>query len=406
MNKPDFKTLSKLCIEKTARLTEEFPSRLSGSEECKLSANALHDEIREFCCNSFIHPFTIYPDSFYGYLKLFAPFYLSALITFFLPPFWRIIPLIGLILGIVMMIVQFGVYRTFFDRLYKKKTAYNVIGEIEPTGEVKEQIILSGHHDSAPLTGFNNKYIDPYLVIIFFTVYAYYLFAIGLFLYSIVSGISELPLWSLITLISGLPLVFIQFFAVNMKKGSPGAGDNMISSVVSIEVGRIISQNKVKNPDFLKHTRIIIASFDGEEAGLRGARAYFNEHNEKFTGTETFHLNMDCLYNEKELQILKSDINNIIKLDDTMVDELVDIAKELNIELKPFKMIFGGGGTDAGESARKGIRSTSIIAMPTGAIRKDMVYHSIDDKADTIEPEVISTTLNILWKYLESRQNY
>ncbi len=60
------------------------------------------------------------------------------------------------------------------------------------------------------------------------------------------------------------------FFASN--KRTSGAGNNFIASTMALEIGRYYSQNT------LKHTRIIIASFDAEEEGLRGSRAFAKKY--------------------------------------------------------------------------------------------------------------------------------
>ena len=75
------------------------------------------------------------------------------------------------------------------------------------------------------------------------------------------------------------------FFA--SKKGTPGAGDNMIASQMAITIGRYFKDHP------LSHTRIVMASFDAEEEGLRGARAFAKLHRQEFQQLPTTLLNVD-----------------------------------------------------------------------------------------------------------------
>ena len=88
--------------------------------------------------------------------------------------------------------------------------------------------------------------------------------------------------------ITSRPLIFTLLFVVATlatyvvallwffegKEGSPGAGDNLIASSVGIELASYFSSER-KNGNPLEHTRIVFASFDGEEAGLRGKSSLF-----------------------------------------------------------------------------------------------------------------------------------
>jgi aminopeptidase YwaD len=59
------------------------------------------------------------------------------------------------------------------------------------------------------------------------------------------------------------------------------------------------------------------------------------------------------------------------------------------------QMTFGGGATDAAEFAAIGISATTMIAMPTSIIRKGLVYHTMQDTVDAIEPEAVAACLSI-----------
>jgi methyl coenzyme M reductase gamma subunit len=86
------------------------------------------------------------------------------------------------------------------------------------------------------------------------------------------------------------------------------------------------------------------------------------------------------------MHVLESDINGVMMLSGQMARQIIEIGEKNNIKITPFKMIFGAGATDAAESARIGITSTTIFGLPTSVMRDGMVYHPARDTVDTIEP--------------------
>ncbi|RLI63866.1 MAG: hypothetical protein DRO88_08795 [Promethearchaeia archaeon] len=326
--------------------------------------------------------------------------YIIGMTLFYLRTIWVIIPLIGLCIGIYLMISIFALYQHFFDRFFPKKIGRNVYGVIEPSSEVYQQIILSGHHDSAQKirvldSGFQKLYALVILALYFFFLYEIVVIMVGIiYKFEIVSS----PV-ILVGFILSIPFVVSYFFIIT-KDASPGAGDNLIASVFLIELGRYLTK-KIKAKEYvLNHTRIIIASFDAEECGLRGSSAFMKAHEELFKEIPTFHLNFDSLYNLNEIHVLTKDINGFVPLSEEMAEDIVRIIKNEGISIKKFKMTFGGGGTDAAESARIGIHSTTIIAMPTKIIRNGLVYHTKRDTVENIEPAAVEACIKIAWNYI------
>ncbi|MEJ2665092.1 MAG: M28 family peptidase, partial [Spirochaetia bacterium] len=276
----------------------------------------------------------------------------------------------------------------------------NVIGSLEPEAEPRRQIIISGHHDSAPVTNLFHPLIQRYLVITMFAPYLFYLFEIVLCVSLLISGASTVPVWCLWILLAGIPFVLLYFYAVNLRRGTPGAGDNMIASVIAAQLGKTAADLKTNGGTPLRHTRIILASFDGEEAGLRGSAAYFKAYGDNFKSVPTYHLNIESIYKLEDMHVLESDINGVVPLSGQMARQIKQIGAKHNVNITPFKMIFGAGATDAAESARIGITSTTIFGLPTSVFRDGMVYHTSGDTIDKIEPEAVTACLKIIWNYI------
>ena len=144
-----------------------------------------------------------------------------------------------------------------------------------------------------------------------------------------------------------------------------------MASVLAVRFAREIAARK---GELLRSTRLRVVSFDSEEAGLRGAAAYMRAHAEELGRLPCFHLNFDSIYQLGHLQALTSDINGTVRLSAEMVETLETCARENGHAIGRFGMLFGAGGTDAAESARKGLSATTVIAMPTTIIRDGLVY--------------------------------
>ena len=193
-----------------------------------------------------------------------------------------------------------------------------------------------------------------------------------------------------------------QFFFFAGRKGTPGAGDNLVSVCIADKVGKKFSEQK-KNGKGLKNTRLVIAGWDGEECGLRGARAYVKKNIAEMKAIPTFNFNMDCPYILKDLFFLTSDVNCSVKLSGNMAKEAKEISEKLGYTAKLKPIIFLSGGTDAGEFGRYGIEATSLVAMPWEGNNRYDAYHTPKDVVSAIEPEVVEASLKIICEYISKK---
>jgi Zn-dependent M28 family amino/carboxypeptidase len=161
------------------------------------------------------------------------------------------------------------------------------------------------------------------------------------------------------------------------------------------EVGNYFKQHR------LEHTRLVIISFDGEECGLRGSRAFWQRHAAEFRATPTFHLNSDCPYYHDHLKFLTRDVNLTIPLDKRLAQECADVARSLGFDATICPIAFFAGATDAGEAARAGIRCTSMLSLPFTNAARPTVYHTIDDVVSSIEPKAIAQAISVALRWTQ-----
>ena len=396
------------CIEETADLIRRFGPRLAGGDASRNAAQALAEGLAGSCDSVLLEGFDVHPASFYSYTKMLPIAYAVGIVALFLPRPLAIVPALGLVAGMVVMLCQFAFYLHFPDFLFPRKKGWNLSAVIEPQKRPERELILSGHHDSAPLARiFSSPFARLYALAVFLP-YAFFILELLLLAARFAAGVAagfaagyagsfgEPRTWSIIALAAGIPAVLGYFLLVDTRRGGPGAGDNLISSVMVARIGRELSE---AGGSPLETTRLRIVSFDAEEAGLRGSAAWFSEHGRELALLPCFQLNFDSLYALEDLQVMTSDINGALGLSERMAAELSDCARAEGIAMRPFAMLFGGGATDAAEGARAGIEAASIIAMPTAVVRDGLVYHTPRDRPDRIEPEAIEACMKIALRF-------
>jgi len=382
----------------TDQVVEQYPNRLAGTEACRDAANRIKQEFIKNCDPGSVQveEFTVHPKSFLKYIPGLVVLYIicSILLYFQFP----LPALIGYSLAIFVFYSQFVRYWEVFDPLFPKTTGYNVFGTIEPEGEVRQQVIVSAHHDAAyvfQLIARVPKYYARFIT-------GGILFLVLGFLVSLVGTILaifhiSLPGWISLVLIAG-SLLLLPLALFTTGQVSPAAGDNMIAVAIANETAKLFHDAKKVGTNPLRHTRLMVASFDAEEAGLRGARAFCQKHREELLRVKTYVLNIDTLYKVKDLSFLEKDLNASVKLSHEMAQDCVDIAKSLGYPAKISIMPFGAGSTDAAEFGKIGVEATTLvgISFDISQFREGLVYHTPNDLSKYIEPAMAEAALKIV----------
>lgn len=385
-------------FDETNHIIKQFGPRLAGTKASKKTAEYLYEKAKKTSDFATIEEFNVYKGAFFGWIKILVFNYLVAVILAFMNLY--LYAAILSLVSVIILIVQFFFYLPLIDIFYPKKKGYNVYGTIEPKSVVKRQIIISGHHDSAPI--FNFFIHQPKLYNLRTTG------SIGLvilmFISSVIAFFFKNPTLNLIFAILfaiGSLLVVQMWFFVS-KKATPGAGDNLIATTLAFSVGKYFYDKK-QNGEGLENTRIIFASFDAEEEGLRGARAFVKKNIDTLKDIKTYLLNADCLYDEKELFFLTSDLNDTVKLDEALINDLLHISKGLNLRVKTQKQAFLTGGTDAAEFGKKKISATTLIGMPWTNSNRSPLYHTPNDITANVSRKVVHDAINIFVSYIENK---
>ncbi|MBN2879303.1 MAG: M28 family peptidase [Clostridia bacterium] len=386
----NFNKMTDSVFQSTQKLIDTFGPREAGSESCQNCADEILGELKGFADSAEKQSFNVHTGAFLGWIRMLVVFYAIAIALL-----WLRLPLFAgaiLLLGIIILVFQFFLYRHFIDFLFPKKTGRNVWAAVEPSGEVKRQIIISGHHDSARV--FNFFIHQPKLYALRVTG------GIGIFVFVCVASFASLisPVINTITavLASIGAVIVLQLWFFYSRHSTPGAGDNLIASMMAVEALRRISEEK-KSGSPLKHTRVIALSFDGEEEGLRGAHAFAKENEDMLRSVPTYLYNIDCPYYLKDMFFLTSDINTSVKLSEDFATKCGESAEKLGYKVQVKPIAFLTGGTDAGEMAKRGVHATTMMAMPWDNTERASVYHTMNDTCDAVEKAAVKAGLEIFF---------
>ena len=396
--KMDANKYGQAAIDMTAKIIDLYGPRLCGSESGHKAADYLKKEFAECCDDAKVEEFKCHPDAFLGWVKMMDVVYVIGCILC-----WLNLPFIATFFSLfacAAVFMEAFTYHYFNEKMYPERTGKNVYGTIEPKGEVKQILIFSGHHDSAKRFGFYEFLPSLFLLRSAFGLLSTYTyFGVLLFQdyyyikngYSILSFMGEMPeLCRKINIVCTcfIPLI-LSSWNFTKEDGVPGAGDNLISSTIAVQLAKYFSKNRLEN------TRLILLSFDGEEAGLRGSKAFWKEHGKELTKLPCYNFNSDSLFVKKELTILLSDINGFEKYDYDFCQEVVKAASQSDIHVNQKNLLFMLGGTDGAEATRAGAKATTIIGLPWTVGDYKPLYHTMLDTPDVLQNDCISAVFTI-----------
>lgn len=386
----DLKLRVEAALTLTKRLIERHGPRLAGSEASRLCADELAREANSVADSVVSADFAVRPGAFLGFIRLLVVLYALGVIAL---PFAASASAFLSSVGIAVLVLEFFLYREPLDPFFPRRVGRNVHAVLEPSGRAERQLIVSGHHDSARVFNFYIDRPERYAA----RVYG----GMGSF------GAFWLASLSLAALGAGQParIVASVLFAVGFalvaplwrfagKDGTPGAGDNLVASAVALEIVREFRARRDSGAG-LTRTRLVFVSFDAEEAGLRGARAWVRANRRLLAELPTWHYNMDCVYSADHARFLTSDVNGSVKLDEGLSRRCAAAAEAGGFAAEVEPIAFMTGGTDAAETAKAGVRATTLIAMPWSNDERSAAYHTPGDTIEAVSPRAVELALTV-----------
>lgn len=310
------------------------------------------------------------------------------------------IPVASLAIGcftLFIILAEFIFYKPVLDVFFPKKTSMNVMGTRKASGETKRRIIFSGHVDSAFEWTYTYHGGRPAVAGIIVTAVIAILLSIGGGIYGIVSGDGIGIVWlgsnlavkiiSVVMYVT-VPVLGAAIFFCNYKRPVTGANDDLSGCMVSAAVIKFMDANNIR----FENTEVVALMAGGEEAGLRGSKAWAKAHADemKADGVETVFVSLDTIREIDFMAIYDKDMTGMVKNDKRVAALIQNAAKNVGHDV-PIKTI-ELGSTDAAALSQAGIPASAFTAMDPSPAR---YYHTRLDTEDNLDPKMLETGLKI-----------
>lgn len=390
-------------VKEITYICKNLGKRDPGSEGEKKACEYMAKVLKEDCgCDrADVESFSENPGSFFGWLFFTLTFVLAAVVLYFFAP---IASVILIVLGLILALLQFGLYIKAVDIFFPKKTGHNVTAIKKCTGETKRRIIFNGHPDAAwewPVNyalggvGFEGHALIGFAGAFYYLILSIIQVAVnGSAGADISTPLGKAGLWGLIF----VPFIFGLYFMVNYRRVVDGANDNLSGCYMGIALLKALKDEGIE----FENTELGVVLTGSEEAGLRGAKAWCETHKDEFNDVPTFIYSFDTIHDPNFLMVNYRDLNATVKADTDASDLFMEAADELNIQCKKGMVPPLGGATDSAAFAQAGLRSAGI----TGLNHKlESYYHTRRDSYDNMNldglADCFAATVKVLEKFDE-----
>ena len=399
------KEAAEYMVSEITHICKDFEKRDPGSkgeqQACEYMADVLKNECG--CERADVESFKENPGSFFGWIYFTITFVLAAVaISFFYP----LVSIILIVVGLLIVFMQFGLYKKFIDRLFPEKTGHNVTAVKSCKGEVKRRIFFNGHPDAAwewPVNyklggvGFEGHAVICGIGAVYYLVISIMLVAKNGLEYVSFDASETLGLLRLIGLVF-VPFLIGLYWMWNEHRVVDGANDNLSGCYMGIAILKALKEEGIE----FENTEVGVILTGSEEAGLRGAKAWCAAHKGEFDDVPTFIFSYDTIHDPKYLMTNYRDLNGTVKADKDVSDLFMEAAKELDISCKKGWVPPLGGATDSAAFAQAGFRATGV----TGLNHKlEDYYHTRRDTYDNMNEQGLADCFAISVKALEMFDN-
>lgn len=385
-------------IKSIKNVCKSFGARPVGSDAEKQAQEYMQADLEKWCDTVKREEYKCSDKAFMAWVPIGAV--LLILNTVFFTLGWSAVALALTLLTLIFVVGEFILYKPVLDCFFRKKTSGNVYGVRKASGETKKRIIFSGHTDSAFEWTYTYKGGRKAVVTIIGTAVVSILLGLGANIYAMVhfggafgsivwgeQGSIALRILAVLMYIT-IPVLFAAIKFCNYKLPVVGANDDLTGCFISIAVAKFLSDNDIR----FQNTEVCVLCAGGEEAGLRGSKAFAKANKAMLeeNGVETVFVGLDTIREQEFFKIYDKDMTGIVKNDKRVARLIQDAAKNVG-----FDILVGAielGATDAAAMSQAGIPASSLTAMdPTPA----QYYHTRLDTADNLSAQAIDAGVKI-----------
>lgn len=184
-----------------------------------------------------------------------------------------------------------------------------------------------------------------------------------------------------------IPVLVAALKFSNFKRPVMGANDDLTGCFISCAAAKFLSDNDIR----FENTEVAVLCAGGEEAGLRGSKAFAKANKDMLNdGVETVFVSIDTIRELEFAKIYNKDMNGMVKNDSRVAALLKQAADNVGIEVGMGAIELGA--TDAAAMSQAGVPSASFVAMdPTPA----RYYHTRLDTADNLSAQAVDATVKL-----------
>lgn len=287
---------------------------------------------------------------------------------------------------LLLIVLEFLLYKPVMDPFFKKAQSSNVILTKKPKGEVKRRIIFSGHIDSAYEWRFTHWGGYKLLRAAIYTALGCLLVCLVLDVLTISVHFSDGTLLGF-RIAEGVCILglCVGFVFDDPKLVVEGANDDLTGVFSSIAVLQFLTTNNIE----FENTEVMAVSMGSEESGLRGSKVFAKAH--KFDDVETVFVATDTVRDLEFMGVYYKDMTGIVSLDKSAVMLMLQAASYAGLELP--KMTIDLGSTDAAAMMQGGVPSVAFCAMDHAPAR---YYHTRTDTVDNMNIQAIEKGIEVL----------
>lgn len=388
-------------VDEITHICKTFEKRDPGSkgelQACEYMAEVLKKDCG--CQRADVESFKENPGSFFGWIYFTITFVLAAVALFFVFPLASVLLIIA---GLFIVFMQFGLYKKLIDKCFPEKTGHNVTAVKKCTGEVKRRIFFNGHPDAAwewPVNyklggvGFEGHAVICGVGAVYYLVLSIVCIAQNGIQFGVADTSSTLVKMGLVGLIF-VPFLIGLYWMWNKNRVVDGANDNLSGCYMGIAVMKALQDAGIT----LENTEVGVILTGSEEAGLRGAKAWCEQHKGEFDDVPTFIFSYDTIHDPKFLMTNYRDLNGTVKADKEVSDLFMEAAKAASVPCKKGWVPPLGGATDSAAFAQAGFRATGV----TGLNHKlEDYYHTRRDTYDNMNKDGLAGCFAASVKALE-----
>lgn len=367
--------------------------RSAGFESVKTAQADMAEQMKDCVDEIRTQQFEMHPRAFIGSIPLDALLSLIAcgffLFGVFSRKFWPyIVSLVFTITTATIIVVEYILFIPFTDRLYPKKTGQNLYMVRKAKNTPKRRIILCGHVDAAYEMPILKHFPTP---LVYLCIGSAFLYWVVNFLCCYLALANFIPtkalhVFAIIEIINSLLYAPLLFF-VNWRVVVDGANDNLTGCYLAMSIIKEMADKDIRYDD----TEVCALLTDGEESGLRGARAFANENVEELLELNTIVIAPDTIHSIEELRIFSRGINYTESNSEEVCNLLYFASMKHGLDMPVAE--FYPGANDSEAFSAVGIKAAAICGV---AFTPQDYYHTVRDTYTNLNPECIKLIRDIL----------